>query len=666
MPRLICIGLIAGIALSACGGGGGSSGGVGGGGSGGGGGGGGGATTGQFGVSPSTLTFSAASAGGTSIGPQTITGTISGVSVPTLYLNVQVVGNAVSAVSNVRITGPNTGTADVSPFSQDVVGPGSFTSTITITACSTSIQCTSGIIGSPQTVNVTYNVTGVRSSQSSLAFSAGDNLATGVLSHTFSVTGYPAQSWTAVSSVPWLAVSPSSGNAGSATTVTASLIPAEVDLLASGSFNGAITVTPTSGLPLSIPVTLDVSRVRVNYVAPYVAYTGVSGAVIIRGENLSRYTTTGVRFGSVDASSFTLVSDTEIRATYPALTPGNYDVHLLNAAGVDRTRATLVVVDPGTYVAANLAYPFSSNAFPHCLVYDAERRSLVAQILFNDATMSTNLLLRYSMNSGWTTVANVTLPSDASCALTADGKRILVGRNANGTPGTFTVAEHDPVTLAESKQTLDPLGLSLFARGIAVANTGTAIFVTEYARSGEVKSYSPLNPGIGDFRSANTTPNTYDGQIASSADGSSVLLGSWYGGGLRYITRYDSNTNQLQDTSFLYSLQAIAINRDGSRILLNQAEVYDKNFNLIGTLPGTTRMGALSPTMLRAYTYDASGTIRTFDISSAVAGSFAEVAAPIPVTSDPGSVYGNNMIVTLDGKAIFLAGSARLLLIPLL
>lgn len=43
---------------------------------------------------PSSLTFTAPATGGTIIGPQQLTATISGSSPQTLYLNVQVTGNA--------------------------------------------------------------------------------------------------------------------------------------------------------------------------------------------------------------------------------------------------------------------------------------------------------------------------------------------------------------------------------------------------------------------------------------------------------------------------------------------------------------------------------------------------------------------------------------------
>jgi hypothetical protein len=118
------------LALLGCGGGGGSNG-----------------NRGAFTVSPSTLTFTATSTGGTTIGPQQIRGTISGASPQTLFLNVLVTGNAVASVGDIVITSETSGTANVYPVPQHVAGAGNYSSVITITACTTSVACTSGTPG---------------------------------------------------------------------------------------------------------------------------------------------------------------------------------------------------------------------------------------------------------------------------------------------------------------------------------------------------------------------------------------------------------------------------------------------------------------------------------------------------------------------------------------
>ncbi len=115
-------------------------------------------------------------------------------------------------------------------------------------------------MGSQQTVNVTYAITGVAASTSSLNYSIGDSPVAGDFTRQFNVTGYPNQNWNAASNVSWLSVLPTNGNAGNATQVTASLVEAQLKVMSNGTYTGTIMITPLSGLAVTIPVTLTISR----------------------------------------------------------------------------------------------------------------------------------------------------------------------------------------------------------------------------------------------------------------------------------------------------------------------------------------------------------------------------------------------------------------------
>jgi hypothetical protein len=123
------------------------------------GGGGGGGTPPQFVVSPGNLSFSAAGPNEATPPSQAITATVNGVSASTLFVRVVVTGPAVAAVDNLVITGPNSGRLSVHVAAPATIGPGSHASVITVTACTTDINCSGAqLTGSPATINVAYQV----------------------------------------------------------------------------------------------------------------------------------------------------------------------------------------------------------------------------------------------------------------------------------------------------------------------------------------------------------------------------------------------------------------------------------------------------------------------------------------------------------------------------
>ena len=128
-------------------------------GGGGGGGGGGGAATPVFSVATKTLTFSANINSATPPG-QSVSGSVSGSLSGTLYILVQSTGPAVSDVTQFVVSG-HSGSASVNVKSPTTLGVGTYSSVLTVSACLNDATCATGQLqGSPQTINVTYTVTG--------------------------------------------------------------------------------------------------------------------------------------------------------------------------------------------------------------------------------------------------------------------------------------------------------------------------------------------------------------------------------------------------------------------------------------------------------------------------------------------------------------------------
>lgn len=125
--------------LSACGGGGGDSG-------------------PSLSLSTYALTFTASHSDSVPPASQTVTATLNGDVSGVLFVRIVITGMAVTIPPDISFSG-RTGVATIQPASPDSLAIGTHTSTITVTACTSDIMCTSGVIGTPQTIIVTYTVT---------------------------------------------------------------------------------------------------------------------------------------------------------------------------------------------------------------------------------------------------------------------------------------------------------------------------------------------------------------------------------------------------------------------------------------------------------------------------------------------------------------------------
>src|SRR3990170_5999295 len=109
------------------------------------------------------------------------------------------------------------------------------------------------------------------------------------------------------------------------------LHPAAPSAIGPGAFIGAVAVTgytcadPTcsklaAGTTSTVSINYQISPV-VQLVAPYVATSGTSDEVVLRGIGITNFNVQEVRFGDVAATALRIPTDStsEIRATHPAL-----------------------------------------------------------------------------------------------------------------------------------------------------------------------------------------------------------------------------------------------------------------------------------------------------------------------------------------------------------
>lgn len=113
------------------------------------------------------------------------------------------------------------------------------------------------------------------------------------------------------------------------------------------------------------------------------------------------------------------------------------------------------------------------------------------------------------------------------------------------------------------------------------------------------------------------------------------------------------------------------LDRTASRIVLQRTGVYDGAYTHLGDLLATTDAVVLSPDGTRAYAYDHSGLLLTYDlVSPPVDGIFQQIGSGITLAGNPGRAAGlfNGaevvMTITPDGSAVFIAGSEAVIVQP--
>jgi len=490
--------------------------------------------------------------------------------------------------------------------------------------------------------------------------------------------------WTnAVSSQPWVTVAPTTGSSGNP--VTLSLDPALLETLDPGTYSATITLsyTPPSRAPTTAPlsVSLNLQIPKVDSVNPYIATSGASLEVILRGSGFSNPGAANVNFGGSAPATGTVISDTELRVTHPALAAGTYRVNAPNQLGnlaIIRSTADLVVVNAPVYAATTITYPAIPAGIvrvPRKIIYDAERRALIVHMTYMNSAEFPNgfptgrEIQRYAFDgSTWSTTPTVvTLGSVfGSMAATLDGKRLLV------TSGT-AIQEYDMGTLAVGTSTSVDLGFSpVFLDQLAIANDGNALVA--FSEGG----------GLGGALRFSVPRRTFalDSlaflNAASSADGSLLVFAS--GSPIIDVYVYNASTSSLSARAGFNNVRFPFLDRRGTRILFGGPggfTVYDRDFQQLGTTFGLINSEVLSPDGLRAYALNRIApdgntiiptVLRAYDLSqAALGGQFPEIGNGTPLPSDPVPLQVFDaylMTVSPDGGTVFIAGSDGIVVVP--
>jgi hypothetical protein len=535
------------------------------------------------------------------------------------------------------------GTLSIAPSTTNLAA-GTYTATVRLTPSTGAGAINVGVTYTLATSSLTLNPT-----STTFTIDPTSTAIPSILNRSVSLgsTGAPL-TWTATSSDPWLTISPASGTSG--TTATLSLVPAQIDALEAGTRSATITFSysPPSGNPASatLVATLNLQLPKVNFVAPYVAQPNTSKEVIVRGSGFNSATGLNVMFGSNAVSTYTVVSDTEIRVTHPSLAAGSYQVRIPNLFGINRSRASLVVVEPQAYGAV----AYASAGTKSRIIYDDERHTIYVA---NAGAVTIERYVYDANISSWA-YSSLSLPQFRDVALSPDGAQLVAVSDA-------TVRVIDPATLTQTGQTsfTNNFGGFYYLNQIAFANNGKAIVATGLNGSGFTTTYlyDMLVPSLTSLTSAYFAP------VGASADGSRVVFGDAGISPAQLVRFYSASTGTVVSSAAARNVGNIVLNRTASRTVLNRVEVFDSGFTLLGNLPGTTLAVVLSPDGTIAYTHDSGGKVRKFDLTGAlVAGYFPEVGTGTTPPASPGT--SSMMTISLDGGSLFIAGNQNVVMMP--
>lgn len=436
--------------------------------------------------------------------------------------------------------------------------------------------------------------------------------------------------------------------------------------LGAGNFTGAVAISAyycadagcsrvEAGPSRTASVTYRVSPI-VTDVAPSAAIAGTTATVVIRGNGFNAFPPQAVNFGATAGTAITIVSDTEIRATYPALAAGTYPIALSATTHPEpmTSEAQLVVVEPQAFTAQALPWPATPTRI-HSIEYDTRRRALVAA---TDA--GGGQLVRFAFDGAAWQTTSVTIPALRDAALTTDGQQLLTISDSSATVV-------DPASLALGTAITAPsLPTGSYLSSLAFLNTNQALITTATG----AYTASPLYNFV--TRTAALSQQSsqfYNGAIQGAKNQALLALTQTDPTAATVPALYlaSAATNSITASGITLNQNAVpaALDRDASRIVLNGVSVYDATAALLGTLPATTAAVALSPDGKTAYTYDTTAdALLRFDVSTAVdaGGAFTAVGTPVPLFAAPGG--GLSMLVSDDGATLFIAGVAQLVIQP--
>lgn len=415
---------------------------------------------------------------------------------------------------------------------------------------------------------------------------------------------------------------------------------------------------------VEIPVKLTMSLPSIQNIAPYVGAANQPAKLIIRGSGFnSLRPMSRIKIGS-QYYSYPLEargSDTQLIVSHPGLAEGRYTVSLEEDSLVQTKQATLVIQNSP----ATQQQVYTANGVRTAMVFDPERYKLYAYNSSNGKLET----FGYVQNE-WVIQKEKALAGVKDLALTHNGQQLLVAADNQLISIDLTNAEWPLSTLYQRSNPQ----CGLFFASLAALNDNKVAIASQFsscsAKSQVIIYDLDRQKLFGEYMMM--TP-----KVAASADGSKLIMAEHGVSPVSSVIVIDSLNYQTVPTTLQAAPQKIQLNQDGSRVLLDQRQVYDGSLQPIGTVGQVDAAGYrahLSADGKHAYvlkTNSAQPFNVSIDVVDISAGANNSAALPVlrtitlPLTSNDFKIEEFAMISTPDNKHLFITIANKLIIQPI-
>lgn len=462
------------------------------------------------------------------------------------------------------------------------------------------------------------------------------------------------------SSSPWLSLSKTSGSTGDSdhpklvidknyfSQLNGSVWGGEIALSLRNQFQRSVEYT--------VKVNLSVNLPQLSNISPYIGVEGKVNKAIVRGQGLPANIDDAVLSIAGQIVTVEAVDDSsQMRIKIPPLSPGLYTLGVENKLGIETPLLTYMVVSQNGLVSSSI----ESASRREKILYDAERQQLFA------VNRDDSIVERYKLIDGnWVQLAYLAVPALTDISLSPDGNILLVLSKKN----IYTVDLHSENFQSTLVRFLDSDWCGIYMDHGAMTNTGDYLIVQKYENCSGYTDFAKFSLQEGNFSEINF--RAYNGIAIATTDGSRVYIG---GNGLSpapEVSMYQSLDGSFTTTPVNYNLSAISVGKDGSKVILQDTDVYSSSLVLLGNLPYGVAL--VSGDSSKAYIYrddHSQPRVEVYDLNGTLQlGAIYPLVNTInvaPILSNNGALYNVKMVESPEGKTLFLSGDLRIAVINL-